>query len=111
VIASDGTARTSAAQKRYWRVVHGCSTDLHDWSAPAADDAIARLRERLAAREDPDFPLMIYHAEPFDVACDLADQQLDYAANREVYEAIIRQARSSSGSAARGVRSDSPAAS
>ena len=43
---------------------------------------------------------MTYHAEPFEVACDLADHQLDYAAHREAYEAILHRARSSMGGVA-----------
>jgi len=69
-------------------------TALHHWNPAQADDAIARLQERLAVREDPDFPLMIYHAEPFEVACDIAGQQLDYAAHRKAYEAILHRAHS-----------------
>jgi hypothetical protein len=95
LIHSDTSERTAAAQERYWRIVHECLTALHQWDPAQADDAIARLQERLAVREDPDFPLMTYHAEPFEVACDLAGQQLDYAAHREAYEAILHRARSS----------------
>jgi hypothetical protein len=100
LIPSDTSDRANAAQERYWCIVHDCLTALHRWSPAAADDAIARLRERLAVHEDPDFPVMIYHAEPFEVACDLADQQVDYAAHREAYEAILDRARSSIGGVA-----------
>jgi hypothetical protein len=48
---------------------------------------------------------MIYHAEPFEMACDLADQPLDYAAHREAYEAILHRARASIGGVAPSPRS------
>jgi hypothetical protein len=95
MIPSGTPERTDAAQRRYWRIVQDCLTVLHHWSLPLAEAGIAQLRERLAVREDPGFPVMIYHAEPFDVACDLAAQQLDYTAHREAYEAILYRAGSS----------------
>ena len=97
MIPSHTFDRANAAQERYWRTIHDCLTALHHWSPAQTDDAIARLRKRLAVREDPDFPVMIYHAEPFEVACDIAGQQLDYAAHREAYEAILHRAGSSIG--------------
>jgi hypothetical protein len=100
LIPSDTSDRANAAQERYWRIIHDCLTALHHWNPAEADNAIARLRERLAVREDADFPTMIYHAEPFEVACDIAAQQLDYAAHREAYEAILHRARSSVGGVA-----------
>jgi hypothetical protein len=34
---------------------------------------------------------MFYHSEPFEVACNLAEQQLDLSKHREEYEEILRQ--------------------
>jgi hypothetical protein len=92
----------------YWSTVEDCLVELHGLKKPEARRRIADLKGKLDELPDGANPDIIYHAEQFDVACDLADQQLDYQQYRDAYERItskhypdfalyLERARSASG--------------
>jgi hypothetical protein len=81
----------AAARRAYWNVVRACLVQLHGWSGRRADGAIAEFRRRLRASSNPLTAVIVYHAEEFDLACDLADHPLDYFEHRAAYEAILAQ--------------------
>jgi hypothetical protein len=60
----------------FWCVVKKCLGEFHgrprSWSSKAAN----RLRAEIEAASPEEIELF-YHAEPFDVACDLANRSLD----------------------------------
>lgn len=61
----------------FWLVVRDCLIRFHGISADEAERGIAELREKLADSKVPGAVEMIYHDEPFYVACDIARQRLD----------------------------------
>ena len=66
------------AQQDYWRVVRSCLRVFHPKQSAKALKKAVRLRktvENLPIREME----LFFHAEPFDVACDLAGRQLKVA--------------------------------
>jgi hypothetical protein len=79
------------AQDRFWTVVRTCLIDFHGLSATDAELRSAELRHKI---ESPPTGLssdIFYHAEPFDVACDLSDHQLDLARYSSRYKRILAQ--------------------
>jgi hypothetical protein len=76
---------TAEMQESFWSAVRGCLVSFHGLSDIEAVRSVAEFRSRLE-EAPPGVPLdMIYHAEPFDVACDLAGRQLDWAEVRSEY--------------------------
>lgn len=77
------------AKDAFWAAVEDCLVELH---------ALPRLRARALSddlRRQIEMPPVgmssdiFYHAEPFDVACDIAGQSLDLTNVRSQYDAIL----------------------
>ncbi len=78
-----------AAKDAFWQVVKDCLIDIHGLSP---SEAQKRSRDLRAEIESPPQGLssdIFYHAEPFDVACDLAGNQLDVLQYRSQYDLIL----------------------
>jgi hypothetical protein len=73
-----------AEQERFWRVVRQCIRVFHSRCASTTLPKAARLRKKVN-----DMPVeqrdLFYHAEPFDVACDLAGKRLDVREYQDEY--------------------------
>jgi hypothetical protein len=61
----------------YWEVTRDCLIQFHGLRPEEARLRVPSLRERLARTGVPMAEEMIYHDEPFYVACDLAGAELD----------------------------------
>lgn len=77
----------------FWDVVAECLLKFHSMKYDKACKRIADFKRQLrelppALRED--VIAMTYHAEPFDVACDLAQKELNFEEYREVYNSILQ---------------------
>ncbi len=82
----------------YWDVVVECLTQFHHFSEMEARRQSNDLRAKIEnPPEEPelkpfyhaDLTDLFYNTEPFDVACNLADQELDYLQYRDAYFAIL----------------------
>jgi hypothetical protein len=79
----------------FWEVVVDCLTRFHGFAAPLAHEAVLGLRNRVESPVLGDLPAssydgeLIYHAEPFYVACDIAGRQLSLDQLADVYGAIL----------------------
>lgn len=74
-------------QDRFWDVVRQCLHEFHVHHASAALPKAALLQGRvndMASEQMESF----YHAEPFDVACDLANNHLSLKDHLDQYLAI-----------------------
>jgi|GEM_PF-1247397 len=93
----ENDAMIAETQESFWAAVRECLVRFHQLPDLAAVRKVAEFRSRLD-EAPPGVPLdMVYHAEPFDVACDLAGNQLDRAAMETEYlELLDRTARRSS---------------
>jgi hypothetical protein len=69
-------AITKREQDHFWSVVRECIRKFHVRRASTALAAATRLRKKVGGMPVDQFDLF-YHAEPFDVACNLAGQSLD----------------------------------
>ncbi len=80
----------------YWTIVTDCLERFHGYAPVAARTAALELRQAI------EFPLpheappgydseLFYHAEPFYVACNMADRELDPDAYGPEYNAIVRR--------------------
>ena len=87
----------------FWAAVEDCLVQFHCLSRPDAAQKVTGLWRRLAnltpasnikvggQQIQQTFDDMIYHAEPWYLACNLADQQVPLEPNRTAYEQILKQ--------------------
>jgi hypothetical protein len=78
-------------KEEYWEVVVDCLTRFHQFSAADARARSEKLRASIEAPPEGISSEIFYHAEPFDVACDLAKRRLDPSRYRAEYDQILRQ--------------------
>lgn len=79
------------AKDQFWNVVRACLIDFHDFAETDADLRCSELRRKIEAPPPGLSNDIFYHAEPFDVACDLADQKLDLSKYYPRYERLLTQ--------------------
>ncbi len=77
-------------QDRFWHVVRQCIRKFHAQSATSALMSVTRLRKKVNGMPVDQMELF-YHAEPFDVACNMANSALDVKDHLEAY-LMIRDA-------------------
>lgn len=83
----------------FWAVVKECLIQFHGFSHVAAVARVADVRSRLdqlasssseeIKRGERTFDGMIYHEEPWYIACNLAGKEIPLTPNRAAYEQII----------------------
>jgi hypothetical protein len=79
------------ATESFWQVVRACLIQFHRFSKAKASEKVLALRKET---ESPPPGLrgdLIYHEEPFYVACDIAKEQLDISEYRYKYDAILNR--------------------
>lgn len=77
----------------FWHVVKECLVQFHGFSESDADKQSATLRMRIESPPTGMSSDMFYHAEPFDVACDIAEKQLDLSKYRQQYYVLLNEHR------------------
>jgi len=87
----ESRAELQKASKAFWEIVRDSLVELHDHSGDEASAKIERLRQRIASRSNDPGDDIIYHSEPFDVACRLANRDLGWEPVKEVYAEIVRR--------------------
>ncbi|MBI3025158.1 MAG: hypothetical protein HY618_03850 [Candidatus Tectomicrobia bacterium] len=80
-------------RESFWKVVEKCLQQFHGFQQEIAKEKCRTLRGRLGKElpEENLDPEIVYHAEPFYVACDIARKQLNLRRNREEYDKILGQ--------------------
>ena len=83
------------AADSFWHVVKACLAKFHGFSESEAEEAIISLRKLIESPPAGMSSDVFYHAEPFDVACDLAGKSLplDYSDYRHTYDLILNEHR------------------
>jgi hypothetical protein len=81
----------SKAKDAFWDVVEDCLVEIHGLSKPAAHQRSVDLRARIESPPTGMSSEIFYHAEPFDVACDIAGRQLDLSHYRFQYDYILNR--------------------
>jgi hypothetical protein len=72
----------STHDDQYWSVVEACLKRFHGMSSTRARRLAGDARQEVERERNKDF---FYHAEPFDIACDLARADLDIDDVRKEY--------------------------
>lgn len=73
----------------FWRVVEDCLIQFHRFPARIAIQATDDLRTRLRSAPAGLRSDVVYHAEPFDVACDIAGREVAGYGIASDYERIV----------------------
>jgi hypothetical protein len=77
---------------RFWAAVEDCLVTFHHLKRCEAAEKVTSLWRRLPTALDdssPAFADMIYHAEPWRIACNLADHDLPIAEYQPAYQALL----------------------
>jgi hypothetical protein len=75
----------------FWLVVVDCLTAFHEWEAARARRAVKTFETSLASKVTMSAYSMIFHEEPFVLACEIAQYPMSMASHREEYEAILKK--------------------
>lgn len=79
------------AKNAFWEVVKECLVRFHSFSEHKAEKKMMALRERL---EKPPVGMsseVLYHSEPYYVACNIAQNERDISEDRGEYERILEK--------------------
>ena len=79
------------AKETFWKVVEECLIAFHSLAKSEAHRRTLNLRTRIESAPAGMLSDIFYHAEPFDVACDIAGMPLDPAQYRQQYEPILHR--------------------
>ncbi len=82
---------TEPLRNAFWAAVADCLAEFHGRKLSEAKLAVFELRARAENPPDGLDSDLVYHAEPFDVACDLAGDRLDVAGRSAKYGEILER--------------------
>jgi hypothetical protein len=88
------TMETAAVAPRFWAAVEGCLVTFHKLKPCEAAEIVTGLWRRLPTALDdstPAFADMIYHAEPWQIACNLANHDLPIAEHELAYKGLLER--------------------
>ncbi len=80
---------TRGAKEAFWSVVKDCLVQFHDLEIHAAEKKARTLRQKVEGTAEDHYLDIFYHAEPFDVACDIAEHQLDLSEYYPKYKKLL----------------------
>lgn len=77
------------ARNEFWQVVEDCLVDLFNQPRQQAREAWLSLAQHVESTPQRLPSDTFFHAEPYDVACDIADKEPDIIAALRDYNAIL----------------------
>ena len=82
---------SAAIAPHFWAAVEDCLVTFHHLPRCQAAEKVTGLWRRLPAEigDDVTFAEMIYHADPWQIACNLAEQDLPVTSNRCAYQMLL----------------------
>jgi len=75
-------------KRAFWAVVEECLVEFHRFSVADARRKSKEVRAKLEAPPEGLSGEMVYHSEPFTVACNIAKANLSISKHRRKYDAI-----------------------
>lgn len=75
----------------FWTLVEQCLIQFHALPTAEARKKASNLRRRIDEPPTGMSSEIFYHAEPFDVACDIVERSLDFPGYRESYNLILKK--------------------
>jgi hypothetical protein len=101
--ASHKSMVTATQASEFWTAVEDCLVEFHDFSRGDAAHKVTDYWRRLATLSSSSvngggnpqteyaFADMIYHEEPWYIACNLAEKDIPIETNKAAYEKILRR--------------------
>ena len=82
-----------AVAPHFWAAVEDCLVHFHKWKPCEAAETVTTLWRRLPTAVDGDaaFANMIYHAEPWKIACNLANAELAITGHQQEYRNLLKR--------------------
>lgn len=86
----------ASAASHFWAAVEDCLVSFHHFEREKAAEKVTKLWRQLPKGpvpkcNEPSFEDMIYHAEPWYIACNLAESDLPIANYQVEYRDILRR--------------------
>jgi len=86
----------ASTASHFWAAVEDCLVCFHHFRRDKAAEKVTTLWRQLpmgpeAKCNEPTFQDMIYHAEPWYIACNLAGQELPIKQFKVQYDEVLRQ--------------------
>ena len=75
------------AQDEFWEIVQDCLLEFHHFDKLTTQIKVSQFRKSLESLSASQLELL-YHSEPFEVACDIAHQSLDMNTHLDRYLSI-----------------------
>lgn len=95
VISTQGleSQREFTLNPRFWAAVEDCLVSFHQINRSEAAEKVNSLGRGLTAYSDEKlrFSGMIYHAEAWQIACNLASHDLPIGQHQKEYDALLAQ--------------------
>ena len=85
---------TKSDKSTFWKTVELCLVAFHKFSPNQAKVKVRGFRHEIESDDKPTDIGMIYHEEPFILACDIAGEQLDIGKYQKKYQALLHQTHS-----------------
>ena len=85
---------SATSAMHFWAAVEDCLVTFHAMQRTEAAAKVTDLWHRLPFASDGanrDYEDMIYHAEPWQIACNLAGNDLDVTAYQAAYQALLQR--------------------
>ncbi len=79
------------AADSFWEIVRICLMRFHGLSESQAQHKSTEFRRQIESPPSGLSSEIFYHAEPFDVACDIAGKPLDFPHHREEYLGVLKR--------------------
>lgn len=81
--------KSEESHEEFWNVVVDCLVMFHRRERKRASNETRAYRVRLEGRVDKSTFGLIYHEEPFVIACEIAAEPLDISKYAQKYEIIL----------------------
>jgi hypothetical protein len=86
------TEKLNSIDKRaFWEAVRLCLVSFHRFDTGTAEKTIETYKSRLADSKHPGAAEIVYHEDPFNLACELAGKQLDVDSYAQAYDKILEE--------------------
>lgn len=73
----------------FWNVVKECLMAFHEFPECKAEEKTLELRQRLEEHPVGMSIDIVYHSEPYNIACNIAGQEKDILEDHEKYQKIL----------------------
>jgi hypothetical protein len=89
------TGKVTINTSRFWKTVEDCLIGIHEMDKHEARRRVGEFRKGLPISVHPDrqgeVNLMIYHEEPYYIACDIAQADVPLEEHKKEYDDIRRR--------------------